>query len=106
MTREEARADWKDAAGAEVPRSGDLTHACALRGGASAQAIERALDFGVGDVMPSYADALPDDVTRDGLVSFVLSLQVDRPGEGPSAGAAAISRRTPGRPSRNRSQGP
>ncbi len=78
MTRREAHADWKDGAGVEGPRSGDLTHACALRGGASPRAIERALLFGAGESMPSYAEALPDGPTRRVLVSFVLSLDTDR----------------------------
>jgi len=74
MTRAEAGADWTDGAGVVVPRSGDLTHACALRAGASERALERALMFGVGDAMPSYADALPDEAGRGALVAFILSL--------------------------------
>jgi mono/diheme cytochrome c family protein len=89
LTQEEAHAAWKEEDGADVPRSGDLTHACALRGGASATAIERALVYGVGDSMPSYADALADAPTLRALVSFVLSL--------------ATSPRTPDPPSPSRS---
>lgn len=77
LTHEEARGDRRDSAGREVPRSGDLTHACALRGGASARALERALRFGVGDAMPSYADALPDAGALSALVDFVSSLGRD-----------------------------
>jgi cytochrome c oxidase cbb3-type subunit 2 len=76
MTREEADADRADGAGVVVPRSGDLTHACFLRGGASEQAIERALLYGVGETMPSYADALTEGEGR-ALVSFILSLEDD-----------------------------
>ena len=79
MTAPEAHTRWSVGAGDEVPRSGDLTHACALRGGASPLAIERALLFGVGDSMPSYAEALPDGPTRRALVSLVLSLDETRP---------------------------
>ena len=75
MTPREAHARFTDESGENVPRSGDLTHACALRGGASPRAIERALLFGVGASMPSYADALPGAPTRRALVSFILSLQ-------------------------------
>lgn len=89
LTPEEAHASWKEGDGSAVPRSGDLTHACALRGGASAASIERALVYGVGDAMPSYADALPDGPTRRALVSFVRSL--------------ATSPRTPDPPSPGRS---
>jgi mono/diheme cytochrome c family protein len=92
LTPEEAHTAWKEEDGARVPRSGDLTHACALRGGASATAIERALLHGVGDAMPSYADALPEGPTRRALVSYVLSL--------------ATSRRTPDPPSPSRLPAP
>jgi len=81
MTPREAHTIWRDGAGEETPRSGDLTHACALRGGASPRAIERALLFGVGDSMPSYAEGLPDGPTRRALVSFVLSLDGTRPAD-------------------------
>ncbi len=86
MTREQADADWEDGAAVVVPRSGDLTHACFLRGGASEQAIERALVNGVGEAMPSYVDALTESESR-ALVSFVLSLEDD-----------LTSPRTPDRP--------
>jgi len=101
MTREEARADWKDAAGVVVPRSGDLTHACTLRGGASPRAIDRALEYGVGDVMPSYAEAIGDGDTRRSLLLFVLSLQDERtmaevPGAGGPTSPGTRSRPSPG----------
>ena len=75
MTRQEAGTEWTDGAGVTVPRSGDLTHACSLRAGASQQAIERAVVFGVGEAMPSYADALPGASSRRALVSFIQSLE-------------------------------
>jgi mono/diheme cytochrome c family protein len=98
MTPREAHTRWSDGAGEEIPRSGDLTHACALRGGASGLAIERALMFGVGESMPSYADALADGPTRRALVSFVLSLDTTRPPDRSGPQAGSISPRTPGRP--------
>jgi mono/diheme cytochrome c family protein len=75
MTREEAGAGWSDADGAPVPRTGSLRHACALRGGASPEAIARALLLGVGTAMPSYGEALVDPRARRALVAYVLSLQ-------------------------------
>ncbi|HYS78043.1 MAG TPA: c-type cytochrome [Candidatus Dormibacteraeota bacterium] len=87
LSREEARAGWVDGAGVRVPRSGNLTHACALRAGASAEAIGRSVLSGVGAAMPSYADALPDERSRRALLGYVLSLS-----EPPT------SPRTPGRP--------
>ncbi|PYT11204.1 MAG: hypothetical protein DMF51_16125 [Acidobacteria bacterium] len=74
LSREEARASWVDGAGIRVPRSGNLTHACALRAGASPEAIERSIVFGVGAAMPSYADGLPDERSRRALVGYVMSL--------------------------------
>ena len=41
-----------------VVRASDLRHACARRGGGSAAAFERALRFGVGGTMPSFAEVL------------------------------------------------
>src|SRR5262249_13647215 len=86
LTREEARASWVDGAGLPVPRSGNLTHACALRGGASPEAIERAIVLRVGAAMPSYADGLADERSRRALVDYVVSLS-----------DAPTSPRTPGR---------
>ncbi len=86
LTREEARASWADGAGVPVPRSGNLTHACALRGGASPEAIERAIVFGVGASMPSYAEALRDEGALRALVDYVVSLS-----------EPSTSQRTPGR---------
>src|SRR5437867_348135 len=74
LSREEARASWVDGAGIRVPRSGNLTHPCALRAGASPEAIERSIVFGVGAAMPSYADGLPDERSRRALVGYVMSL--------------------------------
>jgi mono/diheme cytochrome c family protein len=79
LSREQAHAEWSDGAGVPVPRSGDLTHACALRAGASPEAIRRAVLFGVGESMPAYADALPDEAGRMALVSFIRSLDAARP---------------------------
>jgi len=86
LSREEARASWVDGAGVQVPRSGNLTHACALRAGASAEAIERSILGGVGAAMPSYADGLADERSRRALIGYVVSLS-----EPPT------SPRTPGR---------
>jgi len=102
MTRAEAGADWNDGGGVIVPRSGDLTHACALRGGASERAVERAVRFGVGEAMPAYADALSDRSKRRALVSFLMSLQGGRRTEP----EGATSRRTPGPPSPSPSPAP
>ncbi|OLD64354.1 MAG: hypothetical protein AUI47_06470 [Acidobacteria bacterium 13_1_40CM_2_68_5] len=74
LSREEARASWVDGAGVRVPRSGNLTHACALRAGASPEAIERSIVFGVGAAMPSYADGLPEERSRRALVGYLVSL--------------------------------
>jgi len=90
LSREEAGAAWADAEGVPVPRSGDLTHACALRGGASAEALERAVLLGVGSAMPAYADALPGARPRRALTAFLLSLREAEP--------AATSPRTRSRP--------
>ncbi len=81
MAREEGPFVWADPDGAAVPGSGDLTHACALRGGASPRAIERAIVVGVGLMMPAYGDALEGEEDRRALRAFVLALQ-DAP-EGP-----------------------
>ena len=75
MTREEAGAGWTDADGEPVPRSGDLRHPCALRGGASPAAIERAFVLGVGPAMPAYGEALPDGRARRALLAHILSLR-------------------------------
>lgn len=62
MTPREAGALWADAAGVAVPRSGDLTHACSRRGGGSEEAFARALIYGVGSAMPSFADDLGEPI--------------------------------------------
>jgi mono/diheme cytochrome c family protein len=74
MTRREGEFNWVDQRGVPVPRSGDLTHACGLRGGASSAALGRAVQNGVGDAMPAYAGALASPELAE-LVSFLLSLQ-------------------------------
>jgi len=74
LSREQAGATWADGAGVPVPRSGNLTHACALRAGASPEALERSVVLGVGAAMPSYADALGDERSRRALIGYVLSL--------------------------------
>ena len=74
MTRREGEFNWVDQRGVPVPRSGDLTHACGLRGGASPAALGRAVQNGVGDAMPAYAGALASPELAE-LVSFLLSLQ-------------------------------
>jgi len=47
--------------GEPVVRTSDLRHACARRGGGSAAAFERALRFGVGTSMPSFAAVVDRD---------------------------------------------
>ena len=74
MSRQEAGAAWADAAGAVVPRSSDLTHACALRAGASPEALQRSILLGVGTAMPSYSDALPDEASLRSLIAYIRSL--------------------------------
>ena len=83
--------------GAGMPGSApDLTHPCALRAGASPEALDRSIRWGVGTTMPSYADALPDASSRRLLIDYVRSLV----GAGPSIrpGREPTSRRTPDRP--------
>jgi mono/diheme cytochrome c family protein len=46
--------------GGSLTLGSDLRHACTRRGGGSAQAFERALRFGVGTTMPSFAAELED----------------------------------------------
>lgn len=74
MDRREAGASWADLEGASIPRSGRLTHSCALRGGASPASIDRAL-FGGGLAMPAYSEAIPGREDRKALRAYVLSLQ-------------------------------
>ncbi len=52
----------------------DLTHACALRAGASPEALRRSILLGVGAAMPSYADSLPDERSRRSLIAHIKSL--------------------------------
>ncbi len=78
MSRQEAGAAWADAAGAVVPRASDLTHACALRAGASPEALMRSILLGVGSTMPSYADALPDAASLRSLIVYIRSLDPER----------------------------
>ncbi len=96
MTRREGEFNWVDHRGVPVPRSGDLTHACGLRGGASPAALERAVLNGVGDAMPAYAGALAPPAMAE-LVSYLLSLQDPVPADGaghlPATGPGTRSRR-------------
>ena len=95
--REAGRALWNDLGcgachgdtGAGVQGSGpDLTHACGLRAGASAEALDRTIRRGVGTSMPSYADAMQDANSRRLLVDYVRGLPAGAP----------TSRGTPDRP--------
>ncbi len=79
MDRREADASWADLEGNPIPRSGRLTHPCALRGGASPASIDRAL-FGGGLAMPTYGEAVPDPEDRRALRAYVLALQDDPQG--------------------------
>ncbi|HET6278338.1 MAG TPA: c-type cytochrome, partial [Candidatus Polarisedimenticolia bacterium] len=95
--------DWVDQGGVPVPGSGDLRHACGLRGGASAVALARALRNGVGDAMPAYADALaPPEIAE--LVAYLLSLQhpVAAGGEADGTAVEAVSQAATGPGTRNR----
>jgi len=83
--------DWVDLSGVAVPESGDLRHACGLRGGASPAALERAVRNGVGDAMPAYAGVLAPPELAD-LVAYLLSLQrPGPPGEGAERAAEAAA---------------
>jgi mono/diheme cytochrome c family protein len=74
LTREQAGAAWVDADGNAIPRSSDLTDACAMRSGASPGAVERAI-FGDALAMPSYGEAVGAARDRTALRDYVLSLQ-------------------------------
>jgi mono/diheme cytochrome c family protein len=103
LSRQEAGAGWAGPDGAPVPRSGDLRHACALRGGGSGEAIERAVVLGIGLAMPSYGDALPGALERRALRDYIHSL--DRPGAEPLPLPATSPPATRGRRSPSRSPG-
>ncbi len=78
---------WRDEQDRPITASSDLRHACGWRGGASVAAIERALRFGVGPVMPSYAallDAEPEAAAA--LRAYLLALDPERTAA-PPAGA-------------------
>lgn len=76
-------------AGEGAPGSGPgLTHACAMRFGASSEALDRSIRRGAGTTMPSYAEALQDAHSRRLLVDYVMSLSAD----------ATTSRGIPDRP--------
>lgn len=96
MTRREGESNWVDQRGVPVPRSGDLTHACGLRGGASPAALGRAVLNGVGDAMPAYAGVLASPEIAQ-LVSYLLSLQDPVAADGvallPAIGPGTRSRR-------------
>lgn len=104
MSREQAGAAWLDPAGAVVPRSGDLTHACALRAGASPEALRRSILLGVGAAMPSYADSLPDERSRRSLIAHIRSLDAGAPRfpAGQPRGSEAERARSPALPARGR----
>jgi mono/diheme cytochrome c family protein len=70
--------------GEPVVRASDLRHACARRGGGSAAAFERALRFGVGAAMPSFAAVLDRD--PDGARAILAWL--DRGTTAPPAAAS------------------
>lgn len=74
LDRRQGGFHWVDQSGVPVPESGDLRHACKLRGGASPAALERAVLNGVGDAMPAYAGVLaPPEIAE--LAAYLLSLQ-------------------------------
>ena len=70
------------AAGAgPVVRASDLRHACARRGGGSSAAFERALRFGTGPVMPSFAPVLDGE---PGAVEAILAWLATRDPDAPA----------------------
>jgi hypothetical protein len=75
MRLQEGSGAWSDPAGVAVPWTSDLRHACGIRGGAAATALERALVLGVGTAMPAYGEALADGRARHSLVAFLESLR-------------------------------
>jgi len=91
LDRVEGGFDWVDQSGVPVPESGDLRHACRLRGGASRDALARAVLNGVGDAMPAYAELLASPELAD-LIAYLRSLQSPlepgRPAEDEAGGAA------------------
>ena len=70
---------WRDEGGRPIPATGDLRHPCGLRAGASEAALRRALDKGVGPVMPSFALALEGRPWAPRAIrAWLLSLDADR----------------------------
>ena len=65
---------YRDPAGGPAPPASDLTHACRLKGGASAPALTRALTQGLGLEMPAYGEALPSRHDREALVAYLAAL--------------------------------
>jgi mono/diheme cytochrome c family protein len=80
LTAEQAGMRWSGADGPPLRRSGRLTHACDLKGGASGEALLRAVLGGVGVAMPAYGEALPDPATQRALRDYLLSLQQEPEG--------------------------
>jgi mono/diheme cytochrome c family protein len=77
----EAGPGWRDEADRPIAATADLRHACARRGGASPEALERALRFGVGQVMPSYAALLEAEPgSAAALDAWIRSLDPERSG--------------------------
>jgi len=71
-------AAWRDERGRPIPATGDLRHPCALRGGGSVAGFRRALENGVGSVMPSFAGALEGRPWAPAAIrSWLLSLDAD-----------------------------
>jgi cbb3-type cytochrome oxidase cytochrome c subunit len=78
---------WRDEQDRPIERSSDLRHACGWRGGASVAAIERALRFGVGPAMPSYAALLDADPgAAAALRAYLLTLDPERAAPAPASG--------------------
>ncbi|HZN02160.1 MAG TPA: c-type cytochrome [Candidatus Polarisedimenticolia bacterium] len=69
-----------------VVRASDLRHACARRGGGSPAAFERALRFGTGPTMPSFAAVLDRE---PGAVAAILAWLESRDPEVRASGGGA-----------------
>jgi mono/diheme cytochrome c family protein len=76
-------------AGGTLTLGSDLRHACTRRGGGSAQAFERALRFGVGTTMPSFAAELEDRPEAPRALLAWLEAEGKESGSTTPAGPAA-----------------
>lgn len=77
-------------AGGSVTLGSDLRHACTRRGGGSVQAFERALRFGVGTTMPSFAAELEE--RPEAPRALLAWLEADGKGSGSTTPPSPASR--------------